>query len=54
MDSGTKDSISNLLTIGGLSLTMADITSWVSLFVLCSALVLNITRIVAFFREKKK
>ena len=54
MDSSTKDTIANLTTLGGLGMTMADITSWVSLLVLCSALVLNIQRIYVFFQNKKQ
>jgi hypothetical protein len=54
MDASTKDSVSNILTLGGLGMTMADITSWVSLLVLCSALVLNVQRIYTFFKNKKQ
>jgi len=54
MDSSTKDTIANLTTIGGLGMTMADITSWVSLLVLCSALVLNVQRIYTFCKNRKQ
>ena len=54
MDASTKDSIASAATLTGLGMTMADITSWVSLLVLCSALVLNVQRIYVFFQNKKQ
>ncbi len=53
MDSSTKDTVANLTTLGGISLTMADITNIVSLCVLCTALILNIQRIYTWFKNKK-
>ena len=54
MDTSTKDSIANLTTIGGIGLTMADITSVMTLCVLTTALILNIQRIYTWFKDHKK
>ena len=54
MDTTTKDTVANLTTLGGLGLTMADITSVVTLCVLCTALILNIQRIYTWFKQKDK
>jgi hypothetical protein len=54
MDSSTKDSIANLTTIGGISLTMAQIQTTISVLVLVTALILNIQRIYTFWKERKK
>lgn len=52
MDSSTKDTVANLTTIGGLGMTMTDITGVMTLCVLCTALILNIQRIYTFFKKK--
>ena len=54
MDTSTKDTVANLTTIGGLGMTMADITSIMTLCVLCTALILNIQRIYTWFKDQKK
>ena len=54
MDSSTKDSLANITSIGGLTMTMADVQMTVSLLVLVTALILNLSRIYTFFKERKK
>lgn len=54
MDSSTKDTVANLATVSGISLTMADIQGWISLLVLCTALVLNVQRIYQWFKDRQK
>ena len=54
MDSTTKDSIANLTTIGGISLSMAQIQTTISVLVLVTALVLNLQRIYTFWKERQK
>lgn len=54
MDTSTKDTVANLTTIGGLGMTMADITSVMTLCVLTTALILNIQRIYTWFKDRKK
>lgn len=49
-----KDSIANATTIAGVGMTMADIQSIISVLVLFTALILNVTRIYTWFREKKQ
>jgi len=53
MDTPTKDSLANLTTIGGIGLTMADVTSVMTLCVLTTALILNIQRIYTWFKDRK-
>jgi len=54
MDSATKDSITNVFTLGGIGLTMADIQTSVSVLVLITALILNITRLYDWYKERRK
>ena len=54
MDSSTKDTVANLATVSGLGMTMADITSVMTLCVLCTAFILNIQRIYHFFKDRQK
>jgi len=53
MDSSTKDSLANITSIGGLTLTMADVQMTISLLVLITALILNLSRIWDFFQKRK-
>ena len=54
MDSATKDSITNVFTLGGIGLTMADVQTTISVLVLITALVLNVTRIYDWIKERRK
>lgn len=54
MDSSTKDSVANLTTIGGISLTMADVQTTISVLVLITALLLNIGRLYDWFKKRNK
>ena len=54
MDSSTKDSIANLTTIGGISLTMAQIQTTISVLVLISALLLNLSRLWDWYKQRGK
>ena len=53
MDSATKDSITNIFTLGGIGLTMAQIQTSLSVLVLLTALVLNLQRIFDWWKERK-
>ena len=53
MDSSTKDTIANLTTLGGISLSMADIQTTVSILVLITALFLNISRLYDWYKSSK-
>jgi hypothetical protein len=53
MDSSTKDSLANLTTVGGIGLTMAEIQTTISVLVLITALLLNISRLYDFFKRSK-
>ena len=53
MDSSTKDTVANLTTLGGISLSMADIQTTVSILVLITALLLNISRLYDWFKKSK-
>jgi len=54
MDTSTKDSLTNIFTLGGIGLTMAQIQTTISVLVLVTALILNIQRIYTFWKERKK
>jgi len=53
MDSSTKDSIANLTTISGIGLTMAEIQTTISVLVLISALLLNVSRLYDWIKQRK-
>jgi hypothetical protein len=53
MDSSTKDSLANLTSLGGLTMTMVDIQTTISVLVLITALLLNVSRLYTFFKERK-
>ena len=53
MDSGTKDSLANITTIGGLGMTMADVQITVSILVLVTALLLNISRLYDWWKKRQ-
>lgn len=54
MDSGSKDTLANLTTIGGLGMTMANVQMTVSLLVLVTALLLNISRLYDWYKKRKQ
>lgn len=54
MDSSTKDSLANITSIGGLTMTMADVQMTVSLLVLITALILNVSRIYDWWMKRRK
>lgn len=54
MDSSTKDSIANLTTIGGISMTMANIQVTISVLVLITALLLNLSRLYDWWKQRGK
>ena len=54
MDSSTKDTVANLTTLGGISLTMADIQTTISILVLITALFLNVSRLYDWFKKRNK
>ena len=53
MDSSTKDSLANITSIGGLTLTMADVQMTISLLVLITALLLNLSRLFDWWKKRK-
>ena len=53
MDTTTKDSIANLTTLGGIGMTMAQIQTTVSVLVLITALLLNISRLYDWYKKRK-
>ena len=53
MDSSTKDTVANLTTLGGISLTMVDIQTTISVLVLITALLLNLSRLYDWVRKDK-
>ena len=54
MDSSTKDSLANLTTVGGIGLTMAEIQTTISVLVLITALLLNISRLWDWWKKNRK
>ena len=54
MDSTTKDSLANLATLGGISMTMANIQVTVSVLVLITALLLNVSRLYDWWKKRGK
>ena len=53
MDTSTKDSIANLTTLGGIGMTMAQIQTTISVLVLITALLLNISRLYDWYKKRK-
>jgi len=53
MDSSTKDSIANLTTVGGIGLTMAEVQTTISVLVLVTALLLNVSRLYDWYKKRK-
>jgi len=53
MDSSTKDSIANLTTVGGISLTMAEVQTTISVLVLITALLLNVSRLYDWYKKRR-
>lgn len=49
----SQDAAANVLTLGGLSLTLAEFQSVLSIAVLISALIVNIIRIKARKKDEK-
>ena len=54
MDSSTKDSLANITSMGALSMTFADVQMYISLAVLVTALLLNISRLYDWYSKKYK
>lgn len=52
MDSSTKDSLANLTTVGGIGLTMIEIQTTISLLVLFTALLLNVSRLYDWYKKR--
>ncbi len=50
----TKDSIANITSTAGIGMTFMDFQSTISIIVLITALVLNLTRIYDWFKKRKK
>lgn len=48
-----KDTMANVFTLGGLTFSLAQIQTTLTILILVTALVLNIQRIVANFKKKK-
>jgi len=53
MDSSTKDSIANLTTVSSIGLTMAEVQTTISVLVLITALLLNISRLYDWYKKRK-
>ena len=49
----TKDTIANVASVGGLTLTMVDAQMIISFLVLITALVLNVGRLYAMYVKRK-
>lgn len=54
MDSSTKDTIANLTTLGGISMSMANIQTTISVLVLITALLLNLSRLYDWWKQRNK
>lgn len=54
MDSMAKDSVANVASAAGMGLTFMEIQSVISMLVLITALVLNLSRIWDWFKKRKK
>lgn len=50
----TKDSVANMASTAGIGLTFMDIQGYVSIIVLLTALVLNVTRIYDWWKKRSK
>lgn len=53
MDSMTKDSIANIASTAGIGMTFMNFQTTISIIVLITALVLNITRIYDWWKKRK-
>ena len=53
MDANTKDSLANISSVTGIGLTMADIQSTISILVLITALLLNVSRLYDWWKKRK-
>ena len=49
----TKDTLANIASIGGLTLTMVDAQMIISFLVLITALVLNVSRLYSIYKKRK-
>jgi len=49
----TKDTLANIASVGGLTLTMVDAQMVISFLVLITALVLNVSRLYAMWVKRK-
>ncbi len=48
-----KDTLANIFTLGGISFTIAQVQTVLTVLILITGLVLNIQRIVANYKKKK-
>ena len=49
----TKDTIANVASVGGLTLTMVDAQMIISFLVLITALILNVGRLYSMYMKRK-
>lgn len=49
----TKDTLANIASVGGLTLTMVDAQMIISFLVLITALVLNVSRLYSIYKKRK-
>lgn len=49
-----KDTLANAMSLGGLTLSLMNIESIITLLVLISALILNVSRIIQVYQNKGK
>ena len=49
----TKDTLANIASVGGLTLTMVDAQMVISFLVLITALILNVSRLYAMYCRRK-
>ena len=53
MDNMTKDSIANVASTAGIGMTFMNFQTTISIIVLLTALILNITRIYDWWKKRK-
>jgi hypothetical protein len=52
MDSNTRDTIANTTSLGGIFAVLMDFQAELTILVLLTGLILNVTRIYSFFKGK--
>jgi len=53
MDTGIKDTVANIATIGGLAAYIMQLQAELTVLLLLTGLILNITRLYDWFKGKK-